>query len=81
MDDTNELRQNWREFIPLHHDMVVSSFWESTIAKWPRRTVEYKISASLDGAVSGVIEPVRTNALRELQEWHTKIAEAEMSPQ
>ena len=59
LGDTDELRQNWREFIPFHHDMVVGSFWESTIARWPRRTAEYKTAASLYGTVSERIGPIR----------------------
>lgn len=75
--DADDLRRNWRKFIPFHHDMVVRSFWESTIAKWPRRTAEYKTAASLHGTVSKEIGPMRTNSLEELQEWHAEIADAE----
>ena len=75
--DTDDLRRNWREFIPFHHDMAVQSFWESTIAKWPRRTAEYKTAASLYGTASERIGPMRTKSLRELQEWHPEIAGAE----
>ena len=75
--DTDDLRRNWRKFIPFHHDVVVRSFWESTIAKWPRRTAEYKTAASLYGTASERIGPIRTKSLRELQEWHAEIADAE----
>ena len=75
--DGDGLRRNWRAFIPFHHDMVVRSFWESTIARWPRRTAEYKTAASLYGAVSERIGPMRTGSLRELQAWHAEMAEAE----
>ena len=75
--DTDDLRQNWRNFISFHHDMVIQSFWDSTIAKWPRRTAEYKTAASLYGTASEKIGPFRTNSLRELQDWHAKIANAE----
>ena len=75
--DADDLRKNWREFIPFHHDMLVTCFWKSTIARWPRRTVEYKTSASWCGTVSEDIGPFRTTSLVELQEWHTKIAAAE----
>ena len=30
--DADGLRRNWEKFIPFRHDMVVRSFWESTIA-------------------------------------------------
>ena len=75
--DADDLRRNWREFIPFHHDMVVRSFWESTIAKWPRRTAEYKTTASLYGTASERIGPMRTKSLGKLQEWHAEIADAE----
>ena len=75
--DTDDLRRNWREFITFQHDMVVRCFWESTFAKWPRRTVEYKAAASLYGTVSERIGPIRTKSLRELQEKHAEIADAE----
>ena len=73
----DDLRRNWREFIPFHHDMVVRCFWESTIAKWPRRTAEYKTAASLFGSASEIIGPMRTKSLEELQRWHAEFAAAE----
>ena len=73
----DDLTRNWEKFIPFHHEMVISSFWESTIARWPRRTAEYKIPASLFPTVSERIGPIRTNSLVELQEWHAEIAAAE----
>ena len=75
--DASELRRNWESFIPFHHDMVVRSFWDSTIARWPRRTAEYKTAASLYGTASEAIGPIRTKTLGELQEWHAEIADAE----
>ena len=75
--NSDDLRRNWQKFIPFHHDMVVRSFWESTIAKWPRRTAEYKTAASLYGTASERIGPMRTKSLRALQEWHAEIANAE----
>ena len=75
--DADDMRRNWRDFIPFHHDMVIRSFWESTIARWPRRTAEYKIGASCYGTVSEAIGPMRTKSIGELQEWHAEIADAE----
>ena len=75
--DADNLRRNWREFIPFHHDMVIPCFWESTIAKWPRRTAEYKTAASLFGTVSEIIGPMRTKSLNELQTWHAEFVAAE----
>lgn len=73
----DDLRRNWREFIPFHHDMVNESFWDSTIAIWPRRTAEYKTAASLCGTVSERIGPMMTESLEELQKWYAEIADAE----
>ena len=73
------LRRNWQSFIPFHHEMIVSSFWDSIIAKWPRRTAEYKLGASLYATPSEQIGPYRTDSLEELQQWHLEIALAESS--
>lgn len=75
--DDDELRRRWKEFIPFHHDMVTSDFWQSAIAKWPRRTAEYKLCASLYGIPAEPIGPFRTLSLRELQDWHAAIAGTE----
>lgn len=75
--DEDELREGWGDFIPFGHDMVRSTFWESTIARWPRRTAEYKLSASLYGIPSKNVGPLRTESLEELQTWHAAIAAAE----
>ena len=71
------LRRTWREFIPFQHDMLIPCFWESTIAKWPRRTAEYKTAASLFGTASEIIGPMRTKSLEELQTWHAEFVAAE----
>ena len=75
----NVLRRNWQDFIPFHHEMIVSSFWDSTIAKWPRRTAEYKFAASLAAKPSEEIGPNRTSNLEKLQKWYAEIARAESS--
>jgi hypothetical protein len=71
------LRRKWQEFIPFQHDMVHREFWESTIAKWPRRTGEYKMCASLYGIPAETIGPIRTDSLHELQDWHAALAQQE----
>ena len=75
--DEGCLRRRWKDFIPFHHAMIFRSFWESTIAKWPRRTVEYKFAASLYATPSEKIGPMNTKSLRSLQEWHAEIAKSE----
>jgi len=71
------LRERWKEFIPFQHDMVTPDYWCSTIAHWPRRTGEYKLSASLYGIPSEEIGPIHTKFLSELQDWHRRLGDAE----
>ena len=71
------LRCRWREFIAYQHDIVVKEFWDSSIARWPRRTAEWKISASLYGDPAEYLGPFRTDSLSELQDWHSQLAATE----
>ena len=73
----DELRDCWSEFIPFDHAMVTHDFWCSTVAKWPRRTAEYKQAASLQGIPSEVFGPFHTDSLSDLQTWFARIAKAE----
>lgn len=73
----NKLERNWSEFIWFGHSMIVREFWASTIARWSRRTAEYKIAASLHGIPSQRLGPLRTQSLAELQEFHAQIAQTE----
>lgn len=77
LKDEDILRRCWSEFIPFQHDMVCADFMQSTIARWPRRTAEFKLSASLYGIPARHLGPYRTDSLQELQEWHSKLAESE----
>jgi hypothetical protein len=77
LKDEEELIKNWKEFIPFNHDMVTRDFWSSTIARWPRRTQDYKLFASLYGVPAEYLGPLRTDSLAELQNWHREIAAAE----
>ncbi|MEK6641177.1 MAG: hypothetical protein AABZ17_10970 [Nitrospirota bacterium] len=70
----DELTRCWKEFIPFSHYMLIPDFWCSTIAKWPRRTAEYKLSASLEGTVADVLGPFHTKSLHELQDWYSDLA-------
>ncbi len=77
IEDEHKLRENWKKFIPFYHDMIYKEFWHSTIAKWPRRTIEYKLSASRYGIPAEILGPFRTDSLRELQNWFSEIVESE----
>jgi hypothetical protein len=71
------LRSHWGEFIAYQHDIVVKEFWDSSIARWPRRTAEWKILASFYGIPAEYLGPFRTDSLSELQDWHSQLAAAE----
>jgi hypothetical protein len=73
----SELSKNWKSFIPFNHDMIIDNFEESTISKWPRRTEEFKESASLYGQVCEQIGPGRFDTLAQLQNWIHSIAKKE----
>ena len=77
IEDEHKLRENWKEFIPYYHDMIYKEFWHSTIARWPRRTAEYKLSASRYGIPAEHLGPFRTDSLQELQHWFSELAESE----
>jgi len=72
--DDEVLRSRWGEFIPYHHDIVVREFWNCSIERWPRRTAEWKISASLYGIPAEYLGPFRTDSLSELHAWYHRLA-------
>ena len=79
--DTNDpdvLRESWNEFFPHYHNIVESDFWESSSARWPRRTSEWKMSASRYGITSEYIGPYRSESLIDIQKWFRQLAEAEV---
>lgn len=78
--DSDELRRRWSEYIPHQHEIVISRFWESSIAKFPRRTIEWKIAASMYGIPTEAIGPYRTDDLPDLQAWYSKLAREEIRP-
>lgn len=75
------LRESWTDFFPHYHNIIVGDFWDCSIAKWPRRTAEWKLSASRYGIPAESIGPFRTDNLGELQEWFTQLAAAESENQ
>jgi hypothetical protein len=77
VDDEEKLRANWAPFIPFYHNMITKEFWNSTIARWPRRTAEYKLSASISGVPAEYLGPFRTDSLQELHGWFSEIVESE----
>ena len=69
--------ESWTEFFPHYHSMIVRDFWKCSVARWPRRTAEWKISASLNGTPAEYLGPYRTDSLSELQEWFRQLAKTE----
>lgn len=76
---SDSLADNWKDFIPYGHMMYFETFYDSSIARWPRRTFEWKIRASTYGLPSEDVGICKTNDLRELQAWFTELAAHEKS--
>lgn len=71
------LRESWAEFFPHYHSMIVQDFWNCSVARWPRRTAEWKLSASLNAIPAEFLGPFRTDSLSEMQEWFRQLASTE----
>ncbi|MBU0679170.1 MAG: hypothetical protein KJ626_13785 [Verrucomicrobia bacterium] len=71
---SSALSENWRDFIPYDHMMPVSCFFDSSIARWPRRTFEWKRNASIYGMPSQDVGIFKTDSLQEVQDWFTELA-------
>ncbi len=76
---SDELSETWKDFIPYDHMMHESDFFDSSVARWPRRTSEWKLRASFYGMPTEDIGPLNTNSLQELQEWFHDLASFEIS--
>jgi len=75
--EREELSLCWNDYIPHAHEMIIPDFWQSTLARWPRRTEQYKTRASLLGLPSKYIGPFHTDSLSELQDWFLELTEVE----
>ena len=72
-----ELEERWRKFIPFSH-LLANSKWENcSIARWPRRTMEWKWMASLKGTPTEDLGPCRAGSLAEVQGWYCRISDFE----
>ena len=75
--DEKTLRQNWRRFIHSHHYDTDRDFYNSWIAKHPRRTVEAYFNQYI-GAEFIEDHPIPKDAsFPDLWEWFTPLNEAE----
>jgi hypothetical protein len=73
----DQLSKNWEPFIPYDHMMHVTDFFDSSIARWPRRTFEWKRNASFYGLPSMDVGICKTESLQELQDWFRELGELE----
>ncbi len=73
----DHLSDNWRAFIPFGHMMHEIDFFDSSIARWPRRTFEWKRNASFYGLPSKDVGICKTKSLQELQDWFRELGELE----
>ena len=73
----DHLSVNWRDFIPYDHMMHETDFFDSSIARWPRRTFEWKRNASFYGLPSEDVGIFKTESLQELQDWFLELGELE----
>ena len=73
----SELYKRWEDLIPRDHLMPTNAFWDSTIAKWPRRTAEFKLEAGVFAQIVEPLGPCRTTNLEELQEFYAELARVE----
>ncbi|MCK5311362.1 MAG: hypothetical protein KAJ62_04595 [Desulfobacteraceae bacterium] len=71
------LLESWAGFFPHQHYMVSRDFWDCSVALWPRRTFEWKTSASIYGKPAEHFGPFKTDSLEGLQEWFAKRGVAE----
>ena len=71
------LETRWRTFIPFSHLIACIQWEESSIARWPRRTSEWKQAASLEGKPAQRVGPCPAKSLETAVEWYSAIAEFE----
>jgi hypothetical protein len=78
--DPEELRATWDEFIHTHHYEIHDNFFDSFMAKYPRRTGESFWRQNLDAAWVEPTPAPRGVTLDALRRWYIPLHDAEMSP-
>lgn len=71
------LIRNWKEFFRYHHYVFPDSFWDSYVARWPRRTIDHKLLISTEGVAYRDSGPFRTDSLAGLQDWFGRLIDKE----
>jgi len=75
--DYDHIIENWKGYFPHHHRLIQRDFWDSSVARWPRRTIEWKLLTSLYGIPCEYIDPPRSDDLALIQEWYSNLAHPE----
>ena len=75
--DEDELRERWDDLIHSHHYQVCDDFFKSMLGRSPRRTVEVQFKRLFENHVYFENWPLRDCTLRQLQDWHSALVEAE----
>jgi len=75
--DEETLRNNWSDFIHSHHYSTPSSYFNSFLAKFPRRSCEAFWNASMQLAPERLNPAPRGGDLAALQAWHASLFEQE----
>lgn len=77
IEDSRMLYKRWRDFTPTHHRHDRQKFYESFIARWPRRSREAVFFPMTYGIPCEEFPLYDTNDLSKLQEQASKIARYE----
>ena len=77
LESTDVLYDRWRKLIPFSHLLAHRHWHDSSIAKWPRRTNEWKGAASRCGVPAEAIGPCQAVSLEALDDWYAEIAATE----
>lgn len=72
-----QLREEWKEFIHSHHYRNYSSFYESYVATFPRRSIEACNREILLGEVLDYNPPPHFTSLQELRDFMRPLQEEE----
>lgn len=74
----NELIETWKDFVHTHHYSYTSSFFESSLAKFPRRSIEELFDRTQNCIFTSPISPFTTGmTFFELQKIVTRLIEEE----
>lgn len=79
LQPSDEVRDVWRRFIHSHHYDVAEDFFESWLAKHPRRTGEAYLAQYIDAKFVEGNSPPAVASLEELWNWFDELLPAEVA--